>query len=67
MFVHFVLTGLQNGDAKPQLIAPAYATVRRTGSVTSAKRKEDDGGFVTTVGYLHKIQNMNIRQSSSGI
>jgi hypothetical protein len=57
---------LQDGDAKPQLFAPTYATVTRSGSVTSAKRKEGDTGYVTTVGYFYEIQNLNIQRSSKG-
>jgi hypothetical protein len=42
LIVHFVFMWLQNGDAKPQLIAPTYATVTRTGSITAPKRMEVD-------------------------
>jgi hypothetical protein len=56
---------LQDGDAKPQLFAPTYATVTRIGSVTSAKGTEGDAGYVTTVGYFYEIQNLNIQRSSS--
>jgi hypothetical protein len=64
LIVHFVLMWLQDGDAKPQLIAPTYATVRRTGSITSSKRAEGDAGYVTIRGYLHEIQNLYAQLSS---
>jgi hypothetical protein len=65
LIVHFLLTGLQDGDARPQMIAPTYATVRRTGSSASAKRTEGNAGWVTTVAFLHDIQNLNTQRSSS--
>lgn len=37
---------IQHGDAKPQLIAPTYATVTRTGSITAPKRMETDAKYV---------------------
>jgi hypothetical protein len=42
---------IKDGDATPQLIASAYSTVRRTGSVTALERKEIDSRCVTLILY----------------
>ncbi|XP_021942691.1 uncharacterized protein LOC110841442 isoform X2 [Zootermopsis nevadensis] len=43
--LHIVFMWIQHVDAKPQLIAPTYATVTRTGSITAPKRMETDAKF----------------------
>jgi hypothetical protein len=46
LIIHFVLTWIQDGGAKPQLIASAYSTVTRTGSVTAPEKTKINGRCV---------------------
>lgn len=47
LIIHFVLTWIQDGGATPQLIASAYSTVTRTGSVADPEKTKIDGRCVT--------------------
>lgn len=54
LIIHCVLMCIQDGDAMPQLIASAYSTVRRTGSVTALDRTNIDSRCVTLIFYAFK-------------